>query len=71
VLELVAWSVLSGFQTNFTTGISAGGTNIVNLKIGARTSFGEHSSVYARFGLALTSADWHRQIVRVEYRYSF
>ena len=35
VVELVGWRVLSGFQTVAAT-VDAGGTNIVNLKFGAR-----------------------------------
>jgi hypothetical protein len=71
VLEFVGWTVLGGFQTDPTTGVSADGTNIINIKFGARTSFGAHSSVYFGFGRALTSADWYREIVRAEYRYYF
>jgi hypothetical protein len=69
VVELVGWSVLSGFETGATPEAS-GGTNIVNLKIGARTEFGAHSSVYVGYGRALTSADWYNSILRVEYRYT-
>ena len=49
----------------------ASGTNIVNLKIGARTSFGRHNSVYVGFGQAVTHSVWYEHIVRLEYRYSF
>lgn len=68
VVELVGWSVRGGFQT--TTPAQAGGTNIVNIKIGARTGFGAHSSVYVGYGHTLTSADWYNSILRVEYRYT-
>jgi hypothetical protein len=70
VLELVGWHVISGFQT---TGPSddASGTNIVNIKIGARTNIGRHNSFYIGYGHAVTSAVWYEQIVRAEYRYAF
>jgi hypothetical protein len=75
VIELVGWNVTGGQQTGTPsspgTPSSASGINIVNLKIGARMGFGEHSSLYVGYGKALTSADWYDQIVRVEYRYSF
>jgi hypothetical protein len=68
VIELVGWSVTGGFQTPPS---SAGGTNIVNLKVGARMSFHTRNSVYVGYGFPLTSADWYNDILRVEYRYSF
>jgi hypothetical protein len=71
VLELVGWHVLGGQQQNAGTLGPADGTNIVNLKIGARTTFDNRSSVYVGWGHALTAAMWYRDIVRVEYRYSF
>jgi hypothetical protein len=69
VVELVGWSVLSGYQTGATS--DASGTNIVNIKIGARASFDPHGSIYVGYGHALTSASWYDDIVRFEYRYSF
>jgi hypothetical protein len=72
VIELFGWTVLSGLQTATAPApTKVGGMNIVNIKIGARTSFGTHSSIYVGYGRALTSADWYEDIVRVEYRYSF
>jgi hypothetical protein len=68
VVELVGWSVLSGQQTPPS---DASGTNIVNLKIGARTSWDRRGSIYAGYGRALTTSRWYEDIVRVEYRYSF
>ena len=69
IVELVGWRVISGLQTG---GIAdASGTNIVNLKIGARTSWTPESSLYVGYGHALTTASWYEDIVRVEYRYSF
>jgi len=62
------------FQNN-TTGpgcaTAASGTNIVNVKAGLRTSFGNRSSVYLGFGQAVTHAVWYEHIIRLEYRYSF
>jgi Putative MetA-pathway of phenol degradation len=73
VLELVGWYVLSGLQTATQKGqpSDASGTNIVNIKIGARTSIGRHNSFYIGYGHAVTSAVWYEQIVRTEYRYEF
>ena len=68
VIELVGWTVTGGFQTG---PASASGTNIVNLKVGARMSFHSRNSVYVGYGFPLTSADWYNDILRVEYRYSF
>jgi hypothetical protein len=69
VVELVGWHVLSGFQTNSTP--DAGGTNIVNLKLGARASWGRGGSIYGGYGHALTDEDWYDDIFRLEYRFSF
>ena len=74
VVELIGWSVTGGQQTEITQRgptFSASGTNIVNLKIGARMSFHARNSVYVGYGFPLTSADWYNNILRVEYRYSF
>ena len=74
VVELAGWHVLGGLQTLPGAPVfpaDASGTNIVNLKIGARTSFGRHNSVYVGFGQAVTHSDWYEHIVRAEYRYSF
>lgn len=81
VVELVGWSVLGGLQTlaavpNIPPGppvsnADAAGTNIVNLKIGARITVGMHNSIYVGYGHSLTSARWYDDIARVEYRFSF
>jgi len=75
VVELIGWSVTGGQQTEITsTGgptFSASGTNIVNIKLGARMAFRQHNSVYIGYGRPLTSSDWYNDILRVEYRYSF
>ncbi len=68
VVELVGWRVLSGFATP--TG-DATGTNIVNLKLGARTTWNTKSSFYVGWGHALSTASWYDDIVRFEYRYAF
>jgi Putative MetA-pathway of phenol degradation len=69
VVELFGWHVLSGFQTA-TLG-PADGVDIVNLKIGARLSYGDHGSVYFGYGRALTDAAWYHDVFRMEYRYGF
>jgi hypothetical protein len=76
VVELVGWRVLSGLQTQLggpVEGVAAeaSGTNIVNIKFGARTAIGNRNSFYVGYGRALTDEDWYDQIVRFEYRYSF
>jgi hypothetical protein len=76
VVELFGWYVLGGLETVQTpagapTVADASGTSIVNVKVGARTSFGRHNSVYVGFGQAVTHEVWYEHIVRAEYRYSF
>jgi len=73
VVELVGWYVLNGFDTTtlVTDGVGkAEGTNIVNLKLGARTSFNS-GSLYAGFGWGLTDAKWYDKMFRIEYRAGF
>ena len=65
VVELVGWRVLDGFQT--TTPGEAEGTNIVNLKIGARIEGRGGNSFYFGWGKALTTEKWYDTIVRFEY----
>ena len=71
VIELIGWHVLGGLQQDAGTLGAADGTNIVNLKLGARTTFDEKSSFYVGYGFAMTDAQWYGDIVRFEYRYSF
>ena len=75
VVELIGWSVTGGQQTEITSiggpTFSASGTNIVNIKLGARMAFRERNSVYIGYGRPLTSSDWYNDILRVEYRHSF
>jgi hypothetical protein len=51
--------------------VSVDGTNIVNLKVGARTAIGDHNSFYLGYGQALSHELWYKHIVRLEYRYTF
>jgi hypothetical protein len=76
VVELVGWNVRGGFLTLPGGPVSgaadnASGTNIVNLKFGARVVMRDASSLYVGYGRALTDAVWYKDIVRIEYRYSF
>jgi hypothetical protein len=68
VVELVGWHIQDGNQTADDS--DAGGTNIFNLKIGARFVV-DRGSFYAGWGHALTDAAWYTDIFRVEYRFSF
>jgi Putative MetA-pathway of phenol degradation len=70
VLEVVGWNVRSGYVTG-PANPSTAGVNIVNMKVGPRFSFHNHHSVYVGYGIALTSQNWYRDIIRTEYRYSF
>lgn len=76
VLELVGWHVTGGFQTQI-PGTTAGvavpvdGTNIVNLKIGARVVVDDKTSFYVGYGKKLSDAGWYNDIVRLEFRYAF
>ena len=74
VVELVGWHVLSGFETSTLLtplGGDAKGVDVVNLKFGARTSWGSGGSIYAGFGVALTDAKWYDKVFRLEYRAGF
>ena len=72
VIEFVAWHVFGGLETGANNVIQpAGGTNVVNIKVGARMGFHNGSSIYAGYGHALTSQVWYENLLRVEYRYSF
>lgn len=84
VLEFLDWKVLGGLQTTNPLPVigckndrpngcsrDASGTNIVNLKLGARTSIGDHDSFYLGFGEAVSHDVWYDHIVRAEYRHSF
>ena len=78
VLELVGWRIFGGMWTNPDlngTGPgwdTADGANIVNLKIGARTTIGKNQSFYVGYGHALTTAHvFYQQLLRLEYRRTF
>jgi hypothetical protein len=76
VVELVGWRVLGGFQTQIpgpAAGVAApaDGLNIVNLKVGARTTFRDATSLYVGYGRALTDTHWYDDILRIELRYQF
>jgi hypothetical protein len=75
VVEVVGWYALGGYETVWTSatriGISVGGTDIVNIKFGVRTSIDAHNSIYVGYGRGLTSAIWYSDIARVEYRHTF
>jgi hypothetical protein len=73
---MFGWRVLGGFQTLpggpvMGAGSEVSGTNIVNIKVGARTSIGSHNSFYIGFGQAVTHDMWYKHLVRLEYRYAF
>jgi hypothetical protein len=85
VLELVGWKVTGGLASIVAPGPTgqpvvyvvppnsapAFGSNIVNLKGGWRTFWGEHHSIYTGVGVELSHAGWYREILRIEYRYRF
>lgn len=72
VVELVAWHVLGGLQTDSNNALtSADGINVVIFKAGARTSFGNGNSIYIGYGRGLTSDLWYRNLFRAEYRHTF
>ena len=69
VIELVGWHVINGYQTStfLLNGGDASGTNIANLKLGARITSGGNS-FYVGYGFALTDSVWYDKILRFEYR---
>jgi hypothetical protein len=73
VAEFVGWTVLGGKEFLFPEGVTkdASGDTIVNVKLGGRVDFGEHSSFYVGYGRALTGTVWYKDILRVEYRLAF
>lgn len=70
VVELVGWRVLAGNQTKAGGPDDASGTNIVNIKLGARIGY-DAGSFYVGVGKAITDAKWYDNILRFEYRYTF
>ncbi len=74
VVELVGWHILNGFETNCAPDLTCtfdAASNIVNLKLGARTTVNERSSFYVGYGFGLTDAKWYDDILRIEYRVGF
>lgn len=74
VVELVGWRIINGFETNCSEDLTCtyeAADNIVNLKIGARTTISGRSSFYFGFGFGLTDAKWYDDILRFEYRVGF
>jgi len=69
VVELIGWHVIDGFQTAAIG--DASGTDIVNIKFGARINWNDAGSIYVGYGRALTDARWYRDIFRLEYRHGF
>jgi hypothetical protein len=51
--------------------LEANGDTIINVKLGVRTYFGEHSDIYAGYGRPLTGSRWYDDIFRLEYRLRF
>jgi hypothetical protein len=75
VVELVGWRVLGGISIWTPDGTPANadvteadGTNIVNVKIGARFGVRQSDAIYVGWGTALTDDHWYDNIFRVEYR---
>lgn len=85
VVELVGWKVTGGLATVVAPGPTgqpvayevpadtspAFGSNIVNVKAGWRTSWGEHNSIYTGVGVQLSHTGWYHELLRIEYRYVF
>ena len=51
--------------------LEANGDTIINVKLGVRAYFGDHSDVYAGYGRPVTGSRWYEDIFRLEYRYHF
>jgi hypothetical protein len=70
VLEVVGWRMLGGFQTtcDLVTCTFDVDRNVVNMKLGARATVANGSSVYLGYGFPLTAAQWYSRIIRLEYR---
>jgi hypothetical protein len=78
VLEVVGWTVTSGIETGSTDGTlstavieDAGGTTVINAKIGARFGVRENDAIFVGLGEALTSDVWYERVFRAEYRLVF
>ncbi len=51
--------------------LEANGDTIINVKLGVRTYFGEHSDIYVGYGRPVTGSRWYDDIFRLEYRLHF
>jgi hypothetical protein len=73
VVELVGWRIVGGAQTLCPGAVCNydADDNVVNLKLGARVTIADRSSVYAGYGWALTDAVWYARVFRMEYRHQF
>src|SRR5262249_36151506 len=72
VIEFVGWTVLSGKEFAPDIGTKdAAGDSIFNVKFGVRVGLGDNQTLGVSYGRALTGAVWYKDIVRVEYRYTF
>jgi Putative MetA-pathway of phenol degradation len=75
-VEVVGWSVLNGQESRLTPDgrvvvLDSGGTNVVNLKVGARLDLGDQAGLFVGYGRALTGERWYRDVVRVELRWLY
>ena len=75
VVELVGWTVNGGIASKSTDGTAsglaiedAGGTTILNVKVGARFGFRTNDSVFLGIGRNLTDEWWYKRVFRAEYR---
>jgi hypothetical protein len=78
VVEVVGWTVLNGLASGSLDGTAATafvedatGDTIVNLKVGTRFSLSCNDSIYIGYGRALTDDVWYKDILRLEYRWTF
>lgn len=80
-LEVVGWTFLGGQKFSPTQGglQSASGDTIVNVKPGVRVGLGnspgpmmmQRQSIYAGFGIPVTSDQFYSDLFRLEYRFVF
>jgi hypothetical protein len=75
-LEAIGWSVLDGresrLQPNGMVVVrDSDGTNVVNVKIGARLDIGDRAGFYAGYGRTVTGDRWYRDVLRIEFRWLY
>lgn len=75
IVELVGWTINSGIATKSSDGTAsglaiedAGGTTILNVKVGARFGFRTSDSIFVGIGRSLTDEWWYKRVFRAEYR---